>query len=279
MANQVSIIILNYQRYDDTIRCLSSLYPSDLPKGTKIIIVDNSDDKPKQDAIIRRFPNVYLIANRQNLGFAAGNNIGITYALSQGASSVLILNPDTLVSRDFIKPLIHTLQESSMGIVAPALKHKQLGHVVFGLEGSINWHTGQARHVNVSHITNTTVRTAEFVSFACVLIKSDIFKATGLLDEGYFMYLEDVDFCLRTRKAGFSIAMNSKVVVEHKTSSSFTKPTDKLPISFRSQLRFITKWLVFPYTIVAYIYTCLFYPYLYVLWTYHSFKHKYRRNN
>lgn len=269
------VIILNYKKYGDTETCLHSLIKSHLPTNTSIIIVDNSQDKEKQDALLQKFPTITLLRNHKNLGFAAGNNRGITYGIEQHASAILLLNPDTLVATNFVQPLIHTLQsKKSIGIVATALKHKQKNIFMIGMEGSIDWNTAMPRHVNVKKISSNNIRTAEFVSFAAVLIKADVFKKVGLLDEHYFMYLEDVDYCLKVRNYGFSIVLNPTVVVQHHTSSSFKKPTDKLFLSFQSHVYFIKKWIAFPKNMVPLLFTILFYPYLYILWTVQALRHR-----
>ena len=114
----------------------------------------------------------------------------------------------------------------------------------------------------------------QFVSFACVLIKREVFEKIGLLNELYFMYLEDVDYCLTAGKAGFQCFIDPRVKVKHETSSSFSIPTQKLKFSFISQFKFINRWLKFPQKIYAYIYMIFFYSYLYLLWTYQFYKAK-----
>lgn len=269
----IFVIILNYKRYGDTKRCLGSIFASDLPKESIVLVVDNSQVGQEQNELKKKFHSITLIPNKKNVGFATGNNIGIQYALKQGATHILIVNPDTVIPKTFFAPLLSTIHSNpNTGIVAPALKHRQKNEIFYGLDGSIDWRTGKPTHVNVISIKDTSTIKAEFVSFACVLIAASVFAKIGLIDEGYFMYLEDVDFCLRARQANFRVYLNPTVVVEHKTSSSFRRPTDKLFYSFPSHLYFITKWMAFPQKIFAILYICLFYPYLYLLWTIHGLK-------
>ena len=86
------------------------------------------------------------------------------------------------------------------------------------------------------------------------------------------MYFEDVDYCLSTNQRGQKIILDPSVCVSHNTSSSFSRPTDKLKISFRSHLRFISKWLHGCQKLIPFLYAIFLYPYLYVLWTYHFYK-------
>ncbi len=275
MTTKVAVVVLNYARHSDTIKCIKALLKSDLPKGSQIICIDNSPGIQSAKAIKKELPGVYFIKSDKNLGFAGGNNLGLDHALKRGASHILIINPDVVVGKIFFRPILSVFaKKPETGLVAPAIKHYQNNQLFYGLEGTVDRRFALAKHINVQIPPGKTLRPAQFVTFACVLIKAEVFKKIGLLDDGYFMYLEDVDYCLRSHKAGYKIFLNPAVVVGHETSSSFKRATDKLPISFKSQIRFINKWLLFPKNVVALTYAFLFYPYLYLLWTYFDLKKK-----
>lgn len=270
---KVFILILNYKHYQDTIKCIHALKRSDLPSGTEILVLDNSVDNTSVEKIKKKYPKITLIHYSKNLGFAGGNNPGIDYALKKGATHVLIINPDVTVPHHFLKPLLSSQKQNDLDIIAPAIKHKQKDAWFYGLEGTVDFTNGKATHLNLKKLPSKDIRPAQFVTFACVLISTPVFKKAGLLNERYFMYLEDVDFCLRASCLGFKIGLDPRVVIGHKTSSSFSRPTQKLKISFRSQLIFISSWLKFPWNIYAYLYTLIHYIYLYFLWTYHYYKY------
>ena len=274
MHHEISAIILNYKHPKDTISCLRALLKTDAGKEVAYYIVDNSPEEGSERGFKEQFPKINYLSSPTNLGFAAGNNQAIRKILKSGSKYILIINPDVVVEKSFFRPLLSDFAKDKMaGVVAPAIRHQQKGITFFGLWGKVDWKTGKATHVNLRQLPkNKTVKKAEFVTFACVLVKADVFRKVGLLDERYFMYLEDVDFCLQAKKAGFHILLDQNVVVDHQTSSSFKRPTDKLAISFRSQLLFINKWLRFPNNVVPILFAMLLYPYLYVLWTYHFYK-------
>lgn len=274
MTQKIFCLILNYRHFQDTAKCLVSLIKSDTPKGVNYLILDNSPDNLSVQYFKKKFPKIKVIKNPSNFGFAGGNNIGVSYALKQRATHILIINPDVFVGKSFLKILVADLnQNKKAGIIAPIIRHQQKGVTFFGMQGSIDWKTGKASHTNLRQLPkNKGVIGANFVTFACVLIRADVFRKVGLLDERYFMYLEDVDYCLQTKRLGFEILLDQKVIVDHNTSSSFKKPTDKLLISFGSQITFIKKWLSFPRNIFPLIYTLFFYPYLFILWTYHYYR-------
>lgn len=273
--SKIGILILNYKNYQDTSGCIESILDSDLPKNAQIYILDNSNSPHKLKQLGDRYKKITTIDNGGNFGFAGGNNPGIIRAIYDGMDLILIMNPDVRVGRDFFGRMIKAIDsDSEIGIVAPALEHKQKNKVMYGLEGYIDWNFMKASHRNTKKKLNKELILSEFVTFACVLIKKSVFEKVGLLDTRFFMYLEDVDFCIRASRAGFKIALQPSTVCSHKTSGSFDDPRKKLPISFVSQIKFCDKYLTGYKKIVAVLYYCLFYPYLYMLWTWHKYKAK-----
>ncbi len=237
-------------------------------------VVDNSSEPGNKATLIKEFPKLIYISSPDNPGFAGGNNKAIKKALEAGSTHILIINPDVSVRPKFFVPLLKNFSDKQVGIVAPIIYHSQKGKNIYGMEGKVNWKYAKPEHRNVHHIKKSDAITSEFVTFACVLISRETFKKAGLLDEGYFMYFEDVDYCLTAGKEGVKIILDPKVVVSHRTSSTFKHPTQKLRISFKSHLRFISKWLPQSKRIVPYLYALTTYPYLYLLWTYHGLKYK-----
>jgi GT2 family glycosyltransferase len=275
MDKKITAIILNYKHERDTAKCISSIQKSDLGNGIEIMIVDNSASEKNRKFFKKLFPKSDYIASPSNLGFAGGNNIGIKKALSVGADYVLIMNPDVILPRDFFTLLLKHFDNNKIGIVAPAIIHKQKGVLYFGLEGKVDWSIAKPEHRNIKKLLSKKPINSEFVTFACVLISKETFQKVGLLDDRYFMYFEDVDYCLSARKKSVDIILDPNALIEHNTSSSFSKPTGKLLICYKSHLRFINKWLPLFRRIKPLLYAHALYPYLYVLWTFHY--HKYSR--
>lgn len=276
MNSRLTTIILNYRNSDDTLACLNALKKSDWSRGFDYLVVDNSVEKASTEKLRAAIPSDKLLINKQNLGFAGGNNIGVKKALKNGSQYILIINPDVRVGKKFFSGLLANFKDNKVGIVAPAIKHVQKDRVVYGLEGKVDWSLAKPEHRNIPILKNKNPVDSQFVTFACVIIKKEVFEKTGLLDDGYFMYFEDVDYCLSALKKGFKIILDPGVIVTHRTSSSFKKPTDKLPISFKSHLRFIFKWLTFPALVKPLLYALTLYPYLYLLWSYHSVKYSHK---
>ncbi len=274
MSKKISVVVLNYRHPQDTTSCLRSLAKTDLGGKAEYYVVDNSPVKQVEVELKKSFPKLNYIASSKNLGFAAGNNQAIRVALKKGSDYVLIINPDVTVSHNFFVPLLKHFAGKEVGLVAPIIYHTQKDKKVYGLDGKVDWHLAKPEHGNVSSIKGLKPVSSEFVTFACVLISKETFKKAGLLDENYFMYFEDVDYCLTARKQGIKIVLEPAVVVSHHTSSSFKRPTQKLLISFVSHLYFIKKWLSPLNRVVPYLYALTLYPYLYILWSYHGIKYK-----
>lgn len=274
MKTKVAAVILNYKKLDDTLSCLSALKQSDQGKEVNYFVVDNSPTKETQKEFKKNYPEVTYISSPKNIGFAGGNNLAIRQILEKDFTHVLIINPDVTIGKHFFTPLLKHFEDIKVSIVAPAISHTQKNIKMFGLEGKVNWKLAKPEHRNIKNLRSQRPVSCEFVTFACVLISTNNFRKVGLLDEGYFMYLEDVDYCLTTKKKGFKIILDPSVIINHETSSSFKHPTQKLKISFKSHLRFIKKWLSPLKRIRPFIYIFLLYPYLYFLWTYHEYKYR-----
>jgi len=274
MKLKVAAIILNYKHLEDTISCLSNLRNTDKGKDVVYFVVDNSPSKKTKKIFDTNYDYVIYIPSHNNIGFAGGNNLALRLILNGDYSHVLIINPDVTVGKKFFSPLLAHFNDEKVGIVAPAIAHTQKNLKMYGLEGKINWRLAKPEHRNIKNIRSNKTIKCQFVTFACVLISTDNLKKVGLLDEGYFMYFEDVDYCLSSQKMGFKIVLDPKIIVNHNTSSSFNHPTQKLIINFKSHLRFINKWLQPLNRLIPLIYIFLLYPYLYLLWSYHEFKYK-----
>lgn len=264
MATKVFCLILNYNRTADTVKCANSLLSSKLPPATEIVVIDNGHVNLKK-YFTKNIPKAIYIKSPGNIGFAAGNNQGIKYALDRGATHVLIINPDVTVPRNFLLLLLSTFKVTPcrVGLVAPA--HTE-GKGSYGLGGKIDWKWCSFPHDNITKLPDKP-KEYDLLTFACVLIKREVFENAGLMDERYFLYLEDVDYCVSATRAGFSLYLDPRVVVTHITSSSFDDPRGKIKFSFKSSFIFIRKWYRFPGNILPLLHTLYFYPSLYVLWT------------
>ena len=226
----ISVILVNYNGYDDTRECVRSLLASDY-RNIRICIVDNASSKNivEYDDVIKedRCDIVYL---KNNIGFAGGNNVGIEYSKKYNPDYYLILNNDTVVKRDFLKPLLRKcIANDKIGIAT--------GKVLYYDEPSILWFGGsyfdsklcEYRIKGIGCIDNGDYdqETEIYYTTGCfMLIPAAVLNKVGKMSEDYFLYYEDADYCERIKSYGFSIYYLPKSIIYHKESRSTNKGSD-----------------------------------------------------
>lgn len=237
------VVVLNWQLPDDTAACLASLVAAGVPPG-QIIVVDNGSADDSVDRLRRTAdPAVTILALSENRGFAAGNNVGIRAALEAGAEWVWLLNNDTLVAPDCPQRLAAAARRHpGYHLLSPL--------IVYHDEPSRIWSLGDRRMAGTL-LTRGLYRDrplpaalpelipVDFLSACSLLVQREVFAAAGMLDERYFMYGEDADFCLRAARCGFRLGCATQAQVRHKVSRSTqaARPT-RLALKLSSQIRF-----------------------------------------
>lgn len=221
-----------------------------------VIIVDNgsTDDSLTK---IKQFPNknLYLIENHKNPGFAKAANKGIKKALKMGADYVAILNPDLVFKKGFITKLI----ANGADMVQFMLKYKKEGKFIYDFGGRINWWLGKIDHLESDKPASPDPNfVADYVSGGASIIKAEVFKKIGFFDERFFMYFEDADLSLRAKKAGFTIAVEPTVIIEHYLEIvKKTRNWRKIKNNTVANFHFITKDVPWYYKPTAYAYLFL----------------------
>jgi GT2 family glycosyltransferase len=247
----VSIVIVSYNSRADLERCLASLHEPQPAVTHEIIVVDNASRDGSADAA-RRWSDVRVIESDANRGFAAASNIGIR----AGASDlVLLLNSDTIVPVGAADALVRELRsrpdvavvgprlvdatgrpELSFGRMISPLAERRQKRLMQGLER----HDSEALR-RVEAMTRQEQWT-DWVSGACLLVRRADAETVGLIDERYFMYLEDVDFCAAIRARGRRILFAPSVEIVHlRGRSAATAPSATSAAYRRSQLAFYQK--------------------------------------
>jgi GT2 family glycosyltransferase len=214
-----SIVILNYNGGEDVIECLESVRNIDYP-SYEIIVVDNASTDNSVESIRKKFPEVKIIQNETNLGFAEGNNVGIREANSH---YVMLLNDDAVVGKNILKDLTAAIEErKNIGMAGPTILYYNDPDRIWFAGGRVNlfgylsnWGKGLARG------SCSSARLVDFLSGCSVLIKKEVIDKIGLLDAEYFLYFEDVDFCFRAKKAGYECLYVPSPTVWHKVTPSW----------------------------------------------------------
>jgi len=213
---ELAVIILNWNAAADTVHCVR--YVAAWKHLQPVIwIVDNASTDNSIEVIRRECPQVHLIRNATNLGFAGANNRGIVEALAAGDMPILLLNNDALVEEESVIRLLNTLQsDNRIGIIGPLIfdadkRDKLL--VAGGKNPVLNHH---------SHILKLEpgelVRTVDYIPGTVLLGRSELFRTVGLLDEDYFFNVEVADLCMRARRHGYVSVIDTRARAFHAVS-------------------------------------------------------------
>lgn len=278
---KVAIIVLNWNGWEDTIKCLESVYQTDYP-NYRVIVVDNgstdrsiqkireyaqrkitpesnffeyqSNNKPisleeyeegeveginSESINSSEFPNVDLIKNEKNYGFAKGNNIGIKFALKKyDPSYVLLLNNDTIAFQNkWLRNMVNVAEDEEVGIVGCKLLYPN-GEIQHA--GARVSSFGPTAYQREKYKKKTTLNENEYVTGACILIKRTLIEKIGLLDEEFSpLFGEEVDYCFRCRSAGFKIVYTPKSKLIHFHGISTNKRRERP--SGKDEMFYITR--------------------------------------
>ena len=259
MANRpkVSIILVNYNGYRDTIECLQSLREISY-SNYEVIIVDNASTNESLDEI-RNFvcEGEILIPSEVNGGFSAGNNIGIKYALEHEAEYCLLLNNDTVVEPNFLNNLVKGFSFSDKcGLTVGKILYESKREMIWYAGGSLSRKTARTEHWHYREMDDGLSDKPQKVTFAtgcCMCLSRATIETVGLMDESYFLYEEDADYCCRITDAGFDMIYVPQARIYHKVSASTGKTSGTSQYyTIRNRYRFIEKHFQGRTAIIAY---------------------------
>lgn len=231
---RVGIVVLNYANPDDTANCLASLQRVSY-SPLEICVVDNwsSDECVRTlERTLHDHPDVLFIRNPTNLGYAAGNNVGIRALLARGAEYVLVLNNDTLVSPDFLQPLVGAMEADERAGVAMPRFFDETGADVTPIRRRPTYWSYYGRFGAAAAIRRRRLRRSgaapaappaytsgtvpiEIPSGACMLLRSRFLREIGLLDEGTFLYQEEPILAEQVRRLNRTMLLVPASTVVH----------------------------------------------------------------
>lgn len=249
----LSIIIVNWNTREYLERCLASVGPEIkrlAPRNVEVVVVDNRSTDGSSDMVRRDFPSVRLIESEKNLGFAGGNNMALQSSVGE---HLLLLNPDTEVFPGAIEGLLKYLEaHPRTGAVGPALLNPdgtlQASAYPAPTLGRELWrllHLDRLRRISSYPLLmwrGEDSQQVDVIQGACLMTRREVLTQVGMLDEGFFMYTEEVDLCLRIRQAGWNIVwLPSLEVVHHGGQSTRQVPSDMFLQLYRSKIRYFRK--------------------------------------
>lgn len=223
------IILVNYNNHQDTLICLSSI--AEAGYGKNVIVVDNNSPIPGVDRIQQKFPDTILIKNKCNVGFGRANNVGIKWALENtNCKYVFILNNDTKINKDTI-PLLESeiVKQDSIALATSKIVMMDNPKILWYGGGDVDWKKCSAKVPGYLDSAEASIsnqsRDVTFASGCAMLVKRLVLEKVGGFDERFFMYVEDLEFCIRLNKEHYKIRYVADSVVYHKCQGSQRKGT------------------------------------------------------
>lgn len=224
--NKVGIVILTYNSQTVIKACLASIKKATYPQ-LEIVVVDNNSSDQTVTTIKKSFPTMHIIKNKKNLGYAAGNNIGIRYLQKKHCDYILLLNPDTIIKPNLVNELLQPfLNDKKIGIVGCMITYVNKPNVIWFAGGYFNrWfcftrHPLMDKNVNETNVNSGVV---DFITGACMMLRTQMINKTKLLPEEYFLYFEDAFFCEEMRQMGYNSYLVAKPLVLHHVSTATGK--------------------------------------------------------
>ncbi len=215
----VFIIIVNWNLKEVTLDCIESIYQLKYP-NFHVVVVDNNSQDGSPSAIAERYPFVEQILHNENRGSTAGYNAGFRRMLDSDAQFALLINNDTLIDPLALDYLVDACQPENVGMTGPLIYYASSPHKI--------WSAGAMRSRLTLEITGDHGRRETFDKFterdfltSCALLcKREVLEKVGLMDEDFFVYQEEQDFCYRVREAGYRLLLIPQAKVLHKISLS-----------------------------------------------------------
>lgn len=222
MSPPVTIIIVAWNQLEKTLACLESVARLSYPRF-ETILVDNGSDPPLAEAIGDRHPEVDILRLPDNTGFAGGNNAGLRRALAGPSAYFFLLNNDTELAPDALDHLVAAIEAApDIGLVT--------AKVYYAADRRRIWSVGNRLNIFLDvtgggegQIDNgqwDRPRDIDFAPFCAVVLRRELLETVGLLDEGFFFYYEDMDYCRRARLAGYRLRLCPAAHVWHAVSAS-----------------------------------------------------------
>jgi GT2 family glycosyltransferase len=203
----VTIVVLNWNGWRDTLACLDALDRLTAPHD--VLVVDNGSTDGSEERIRGSRPGVRLRQTGANLGYAGGNNRGIAEALEDGAELIWILNNDARPRPDALQALLRVMnREPGIGVLAAAVQPRRVATALRGDE-----------HLFCSGCDDG-FHDADMVLGCSLFLRSELLRTVGFFDERYFHYAEEQDLAMRARKAGWKLGLACRCIVDHDAGSS-----------------------------------------------------------
>ena len=246
---KIMIILLNYNNYRDTIECINSIKQNTSENNFiyEIVVVDNKSTNESLSEL-KKIEGITLIQASENAGFSAGNNIGIKYAIKNKSEYILLLNNDTIITKNSINKMFLELKKhTDIEIISARIMYWDNKNLINCCGGEIDYFKGTAVIYGKGKEykeANQEFTYTKFVTGCCMLMKTSLVEEIGFLPEEYFMYYEDVDFCAKVQQKGYKIGVCLSSIIYHKESAASGGGESPFAIEWntRNRIIFINKY-------------------------------------
>jgi GT2 family glycosyltransferase len=243
-------VVIAYNQREQTLACLRALSGVTYPAWT-ILLIDNGSTDGMAEAVAQAFPQVGMLRLDENQGYAGGTNLGVTRALADGADYVLVLNNDVRVPPDAPGALVAAAEaDPHVAVVGSKIYYADESRRLQSAGGTVDWRTMRLQLIGQGELDQgqyNCAKDVDFVSGCAMLIRAQAWCTIGEFDPAYFLYYEEVDWCLRARRAGWKVMYIPFVAMWHADQTSTgTEPGLVMYYTTRNRLllaeRYAGRW-------------------------------------
>lgn len=218
---RIGAVVANWNGGEENLRCLESILAQGIP-GRDVYFVDNGSEDGSVELVRERLPEVQVLRNPENLGYAAASNRGSKAALDSGADGVLLVNNDAVLPGGVVDALVAALEaEPELGIVGPRIVYLSDPARLWSAGGVLTWRQNLSTllgHGQPDEPHWSRTRPVDYIPGCVMLVRRKVFERVGFMDAEFFAYMEDIDYCLRARNAGFLVEVVGSACALHDAS-------------------------------------------------------------
>jgi len=235
------IVVLTWENYDEASECLDSLESVDYP-NYRVIVVDNGSGDGSVERLQQEYGWCEFVCNDRNLGVTRGNNAGIEHALECGVDYVLLLNDDTIVTKDFLTPLVETAEREDQVAVVGGTNYYASSGEIHNVGAEFSTLLGGCTFLH-EEPKDTEPYEVDYVPTCLALIDRDFIVEQDVLSEEYFLGMEDVDLAWEARRSGRRVMVAPDSEIYHRLGSTSTRTPFTVYHRKRNRLQFASRHL------------------------------------
>ncbi|MBU0679632.1 MAG: glycosyltransferase family 2 protein [Verrucomicrobia bacterium] len=233
---RVGVVVVNYNGLAHLEGCLQALERQSYGNLT-VYLVDNASTDASTDEAEQRHSGIVVIRSPENRGWSGGNNLGIQRARKDGADYIWLLNADIDLEPDCVEQLVEAAADSDAGILGPVIYDYSERERRVTFANKVDWVGCNVADIKSREEFNSAPPEEKTISGCAMFVRSSVFEEVGMIDERYFMYLEDVDFCIRAVRKGYGCAVAEKARLYHKMGGSLDNRNGLSPFKVYHGLR------------------------------------------